>query len=76
MRAFDEHVGGRDNAAIRCMHNRRVVSDANNQPGIARERLFNGSDQRELAVFRDGDECLPALSRSGPACCASTCRLR
>jgi hypothetical protein len=76
MPALDEHVGRGDDTTVGCTENGGVVTDADNQAGILRQRFLNGGDQSELAVFRDGDECLPALPRRGPACCASTCRLR
>jgi hypothetical protein len=76
MAALDQHVGRGDDTTVWCAENSGVVTDANNQAGILRERLLNGGDQSELAVFRDGDECLPAFPRGCPACCASACRLR
>jgi len=76
MTALDEHVSRGDDSTVGCTEYGGIVPDANNHVTISWERLFNGGDQSELAVFRDGDESLPALPRSGPAWCASTCRLR
>jgi hypothetical protein len=69
MPSLDEHVRGSDDSAVTGAHNCRVVTDADNEVGAVRKRLSDSGDQRELAVFRDFDEFLPALSRRGPACC-------
>jgi hypothetical protein len=67
MPPLDEHVRGSDDAAVSGADNSRVVTDADNEVGAGGKRLSDGGDQRELAIFRDGDESSPALSRRGPA---------
>jgi hypothetical protein len=70
MPPLDERVCGGDDATVRSAYKCRVVTDADKEVGAGRKRLSDGGDQRELAVFRDGDGTSPALSRRGPACCA------